>query len=81
MVPTPALFAARADEGFVYVHDAASGRVRRRMVTLGPVDDAGVIILSGLAVGEQVVVTGIDRLRDGQRVAVASDNAAPGAGQ
>lgn len=81
IVPTPALFAARADEGFVYVHDVASGRVRRRLVTLGPVDDAGVTILSGLAAGEQVVVTGIDRLRDGQRVVVASANAAVGTGR
>lgn len=79
VVPTPALFAARADEGFVYVHDAASGRVRRRLVTLGPVDDAGVTVLSGLKPGEQVVVTGIDRLRDGRRVVVAGDMAAAGA--
>jgi RND family efflux transporter MFP subunit len=72
VVPTPALFAARADEGFVYVHDAASGRVRRRLVTLGPVDDDGVTVLSGLKAGERVAVTGIDRLRDGQVVVVGA---------
>ncbi|KPF79877.1 hypothetical protein IP88_01170 [alpha proteobacterium AAP81b] len=70
-VPATAIFQARADEGFVYAYDAASGRVKRRMVALGRVEDGGVLVTAGLRVGERVVVSGPDRLRDGLRVRLA----------
>ncbi len=70
-VPATAIFQARADEGFVYVLDGATGRVRRRLVSLGRVDDRQVTITAGLKAGERVVVSGPDRLRDGVRVAIA----------
>ncbi|OSZ65340.1 hypothetical protein CAP39_12790 [Sphingomonas sp. IBVSS1] len=70
-VPATAVFGARADEGFVYVFEPAGKRVRSRLVSLGTVGSDGVVITAGLAPGEQVVVTGVDRLRDGQVVAVA----------
>ncbi len=69
-VPASAVFSARADEGFVYVHDAAAGRVRLRRVSIGPVGDTQILVLSGLKAGEQVVSSGPDRLRDGMRVQV-----------
>ncbi len=69
-VPASAVFAARADEGFVYVYEAANSLVRRRQVALGPLGDASLDITSGLQPGEQVVVSGADRLRDGLRVTV-----------
>ena len=69
-VPATAVFAARADEGFVYVHDAASHRIKRRQVALGPLGDTAVTITSGLKPGESVVTSGADRLRDGVRVSV-----------
>lgn len=68
-VPTTAVFSARADEGFVFVHDAAAGRARLRRVGVGSVDDRGVTV-TGLDAGERVVVSGPDRLRDGMRVVV-----------
>jgi RND family efflux transporter MFP subunit len=67
-VPAMAVFSARADEGFVYVHDAATGRVRLRPVALGGVDDRAVTVTAGLKPGESIVVSGPDRLRDGSRV-------------
>lgn len=70
-VPATAIFAARADEGFVYVHDAGTGRVRLRQVAIGSVDDRAVTITAGLREGEQVVTTGVDRLRDRMVVTVA----------
>ncbi len=70
-VPASAVFAARADEGFVYVHDAAAGRVRLRQVALGPIGDRALTVTAGLKVGEKVVVSGVDRLRDGIAVTVA----------
>ena len=72
IVPTTAVFAARADEGFVYVLEPVTRRVRQRMVTLGAVVPDGVIVTGGLKAGENVATTGIDRLRDGQVVEVAA---------
>ena len=71
-VPATAVFAARADEGFVYVYDPAAGVVRARMVALGPIDDRGIVITRGLKPGERVVTSGPDRLRDGAPVKVAA---------
>ena len=70
-VPATAVFSARADEGFVYVLDPQTRRVQQRQVMLGDVDAAGVAVTSGLQPGEQVVTTGVDRLRDGQVVELA----------
>jgi multidrug efflux pump subunit AcrA (membrane-fusion protein) len=70
-VPAAAVFAARADEGFVYVLEPVTRRVRQRLVALGPVSDSGVAVTAGLKPGEQVVTTGIDRLRDGQVIELA----------
>ena len=72
IVPATAVFSARADEGFVYVHDANTGRVKLRQVALGRVDDDGVTVAAGLRAGENVVISGPDRLRDGSKVAVAA---------
>jgi RND family efflux transporter MFP subunit len=71
-VPATAVFSARADEGFVYVYEAAGRRVRSRLVQLGAVGSDGVVITAGLTPGEQIVATGADRLRDGQAVTVAA---------
>lgn len=71
-VPATAVFAARADEGFVYVHDAAAGKVRLRQVAIGPVGDAALTVTAGLKPGERIVTSGVDRLRDGIRVTVKS---------
>lgn len=75
MVPTSAVFAARAGEGFVWRYDGSKGVVRAQLVRLGDVTPAGVELLSGLSAGDQVVATGVDRLTDGAAVTVA----APGA--
>ena len=71
-VPASAVFAARADEGFVYVYVPATGTVRTRLVRLGDVDDRSITVTWGLRAGEQVVVSGVDRLRDGAKVRVAT---------
>lgn len=49
---------------FVY----REGRVERRAVRLGPVRGTEQEVMAGLAEGDQVVVTGLEGLRDGQRV-------------
>jgi RND family efflux transporter MFP subunit len=75
-VPATAVFAARADEGFVYVY-RPNGTVAARLVRLGAVDDRSVTITGGLAAGERVARTGVDRLRDGMKVRLAADARAP----
>ncbi len=70
-IPATAIFAARADEGFVYVYDDATGRVRLRQVALGALGDGAVTITGGLHPGEKVVTSGVDRLRDGAAVRIA----------
>ena len=39
-----------------------------RPITVGPSDGVNTVVLSGLAVGEKVVVEGVDRLRTGSKV-------------
>lgn len=75
IVPATAVFAARADEGFVYVLEPVTRRARQRQVALGEVADSGVIVTRGLQPGEQVITTGIDRLRNGQVVQIAGQGA------
>lgn len=63
-IPPTALFAVRADEGFVYVM-GKDRKVRARKVSLGPLGPAGSEVLSGLATGEIIVTSSLDRLREG----------------
>lgn len=74
-IPASALFAARADEGFVWRFDPATRKVGARMVRLGRVSADGVEILSGLARGDRIVATGVDRLSEGQAVKVVQAEA------
>ncbi len=66
-VPRAALL-LRGQLEFVMVADR--GVARLRLVRSGMQDSGRVALLSGLAVGEQVVVSGLDNLRDGQPVEV-----------
>jgi len=50
-------------------------RVRQRQVALGAVGPQGVVVTGGLLPGEQVVTTGVDRLRDGQVIELAQATA------
>lgn len=68
---------------FVYLIKA-DGTVTAQPVKLGPVDGEKVAVLSGLNLGDEVVVDGADKLREGAKVTVrsgakaaASDSAAP----
>ncbi len=58
-----------ANGSFVYVVNADS-TVSARAVTTGATDSKNTTILTGLAAGENVVIDGVDRLRDGAKVSV-----------
>ena len=71
-VPATAIVGARADEGLVYVYRAVDGTVVQRVVQLGPVDDRAATITAGLAPGERVARTRVERLRSGMKVRLAA---------
>ena len=74
VIPPSALFAVRAEEGFVYVL-GRDRKARARKVALGPLRPEGSEVLSGLATGEMIVTSNLDRLRDG--ISVEPVRAAP----
>lgn len=65
---------------FVFVLNAADKTVALRPVKRGQATVDKVEITSGLAVGEQVITEGADRLKDGARVILPGDKPAFGAG-
>ena len=67
-VPPAAIFAARAGQAFVYVLPPGSDRLALRRIAIDEVDDGGVGVTGGIAPGEWVAVSGVDRLGDGQRI-------------
>src|SRR5580704_2364780 len=78
LVPTAAV--QRGAPGtFVYVVNSER-LVGLRPVKLGPTDGDRVAVLSGAKPGEQVVVDGADKLRDGAKVTLASEQGATGTG-
>lgn len=56
-----------ADGPYAYVIDETL-KARRRNIVLGPISAARVSVIGGLAVGEEVVVEGVDRLDEGRAV-------------
>lgn len=71
IIPAISLIDARADQGVVFVVDAA-GKARRRAVETGGVSDEGVTILKGLADGDRVITRGASMVRDGDAVSVGA---------
>ncbi len=80
IVPSPAI--QRGPQGaFVYVV-RPDQTAEMRPVTLGASQEGDALIASGLAAGEQVVVDGADRLRNGGKVEVkSSDSGTPASEQ
>jgi multidrug efflux system membrane fusion protein len=69
LVPTPAVLSG-APGDYVYLANTDS-TVSVRKVTLGPSDGKNTAILSGLIVGDTVVIDGTDRLNDGAKISIA----------
>jgi multidrug efflux system membrane fusion protein len=77
-VPTSAIL--RGSPGaYVYVINA-DDTVSVRQITTSAVDGNVTAVTSGLAAGDRVVIDGTDRLRDGLKVTVATDQAAASKG-
>ncbi len=67
-VPAAAVFAPRGGEGFVFVFDRQTRRLKLRKVAVGEAEDNGIRVLSGLSRGELVAVSRVDRLKDGMKI-------------
>lgn len=67
MVPASALIAPRAGEAIVYVLGPGN-RAVRRTIQIGETGDNGVEVRGGLNAGEAVILSNLDRLRNGTRV-------------
>jgi len=74
LAPNPAIQIG-ASGSFVYVVNADS-TVAVRKVTTGPSDGKNTVIATGLTAGENVVIDGVDRLRDGAKVVVRNGGGA-----
>lgn len=67
----PSTAVAKDHEGtFVYLVDEPAARVVRRSVVAGELTSTGVEVISGVAVGDRVVIAGVSKLRDGQAIAL-----------
>ena len=75
LVPTPAVLSG-APGDYVYLVNTPDNTVSVRKVTLGPSDGKNTAILSGLSIGDTVVVDGTDRLSDGVKISTAPPSAA-----
>ena len=63
----------QAAETYVFV--VTDGKANRRIVTSGQRKDGQVAILSGLEAGEEVIIRGLQRVRDGSVVKVLGADA------
>lgn len=69
IVPPSSVFTAADDpQTYVWVLDEQSGKVARRAVKTGELTPVGLRIVDGLKVGEVVVTSGVNSLREGQEV-------------
>jgi membrane fusion protein, multidrug efflux system len=77
LVPTPAVLSG-APGDYVYLANT-DGTVSVRKIVVGPSDGKHTAILSGLAVGDTVVIDGTDRLSNGAKISVTTATAAAAA--
>jgi multidrug efflux pump subunit AcrA (membrane-fusion protein) len=73
VVPVTAIVEANGPLALIYVLDPDEGVARRREVTIGPIVGERVVVITGLAPGEQVVTDGAAWLSDGHAVRVVAD--------
>jgi membrane fusion protein, multidrug efflux system len=76
LVPTPAVLSG-APGTYVYLVNA-DDTVSAHKVTLGPSDGKNTAVLSGLSLGDTVVIDGTDRLSDGAKISIAAPEGAEG---
>ncbi len=76
VVPSDAVVSDGPDKGVVYV--VADHAAERRAVSLGARTTSGQVLLGGVAPGEDVAVSGLDKLKDGTKVRIVKKAASDG---
>ncbi|MDX1390887.1 MAG: efflux RND transporter periplasmic adaptor subunit [Rheinheimera sp.] len=72
-IPPSAIFSppqqsVHSQQKFVWVYDAKTQQVSRRLVSVGELTSAGLAVTDGLSAGEQIVSAGVQQLTEGQQV-------------
>lgn len=73
VVPVTAIVQANGPVAVIYVHDPGEGVARRREIRVGRIVGEHVVVIDGLAPGEQVVTDGAAWLTDGHAVRIVAD--------
>ena len=74
-IPATALFNKGEAGSFVYVVDESTMTLVQRPVEVSVLSEAGVLVQSGLAAGEWLVIAGVHSVSDGQQVRILDANA------
>lgn len=64
-VPVSALVTASDNSMSVWLYDPETQRINRQVVTVGPIVDGWVAVLSGLKEGQKVVSAGVTKMKEG----------------
>jgi multidrug efflux system membrane fusion protein len=73
VIPVTAIVEANGPVAVIYVHEPEEGVARRREITVGRIVGERVVVIDGLAPGEQVVTDGAAWLTDGHAVRIVAD--------
>ena len=72
VLPPQAVLGRERDKAWVFVVDPETDRAQKRSVEVGALREQGLVLESGLKEGERVVVRGMSRLEQGQKVMIRS---------
>jgi multidrug efflux pump subunit AcrA (membrane-fusion protein) len=67
-VPVSAVSAVRKYDPFVWVVDAKTMKVKKTSIKAGPMSGDSIAVLSGLKAGQLIAVSGVNFLKEGQKV-------------
>ena len=72
-IPAMAIFDARAGEGFVYLARERDGKLTAalQLVTIERIDGESALLSGGIAEGDRIIVSGIDRIKPNSAIRLA----------
>ena len=72
-IPTDAVKEDEKGKKFIWIYDDATSCVKAREIVLGQVTERGFQVLSGVSVGDIIVIAGVHYLEEGQKVRLMDD--------
>lgn len=70
VLPPSSVLGREEDKAWVFVVDPKTGTAKKRSVEVGELTDQGLVLRSGLREGELVVIRGMSRLEQGEKVEI-----------